>query len=186
MSTTIARPFVDPAALTATVEAVSARRELGQVTFTAFSESAGGLTSRTETGPLLQAGVPDETRHGKYTLHSDEPVPLLGTDTAPSPAEYVLKALAGCYIVTLSTLAASRNITLEKIQLTLSFDINLSGFLGIDDSVRKGATSIQVDVELESPDAPREVLADLAKALETTSPIRDTLANPVQVITTLV
>ncbi|MFP3600219.1 OsmC family protein, partial [Chryseobacterium sp. SIMBA_029] len=78
----------------------------------------GGLTAKTETGPLLQAGVPDDSRRGKYTLHSDEPISLLGTDTAVSPAEYILKGLAGCYVVTLASLAAARNITLEQIRLT--------------------------------------------------------------------
>lgn len=110
---------------------------------------------------------------------------LLGTDTAVSPAEYVLKGLAGCYTVTPAALAAARNITLEQIRLTLGVDIDLSGFLGIDDTVRKGAEGITVDVDLVSPGTPREELEDLVKALEATSPIRDTLANPVTVITTL-
>lgn len=182
---TTTKPFADLAAIEATVEAVTAQRELGRVTFTMNSESAGGLTAKTETGPLLQAGVPDDSRRGKYTLHSDEPISLLGTDTAVSPAEYILKGLAGCYVVTLASLAAARNITLEQIRLTLEFDIDLSGFLGIDESVRKGAEHITVNVELESPGTPREDLQNLVKALEATSPIRDTIANPVKVTTTL-
>ncbi|MFP3547600.1 hypothetical protein SB748_29930, partial [Rhizobium sp. SIMBA_035] len=67
---TTTKPFADLAAIEETVEAVSAQRELGRVTFTMNSESAGGLTAKTETGPLLQAGVPDDSRRGKYTLHS--------------------------------------------------------------------------------------------------------------------
>jgi uncharacterized OsmC-like protein len=186
MNITTTKPFADLAAMEATVEAVTAQRELGRVTFTMNSESTGGLTAKTETGPLMQAGVPDESRRGKYTLHSDEPLSLLGTDTAVSPAEYILKGLAGCYVVTLASLAAARNINLDQIRLTLGFDIDLSGFLGIDKSVRKGAEHITVDVELESAGTSQEDLQDLVKALEATSPIRDTLANPVKVTTTLI
>ena len=44
--------------------------------------------------------------YAQFTLHSHEPVSLLGTDTAVSPAEYILKALpAACYIAALASLA---------------------------------------------------------------------------------
>lgn len=177
--------FADREAIEATVAAVTAQRELGKVTFSMLSESAGGLTAKTVTGPLTQAGTADESRRGKFTLHSDEPVSLLGTNTAVSPAEYILKGLAACYIATLASLAAGRNIPLKHVALTLDFDVDLSGFLGIDDTVRKGAQQITVDVHIDSPGTSREDLEDLIVALEATSPIRDTLANPVPVITRL-
>ncbi|WP_024821080.1 OsmC family protein [Arthrobacter sp. 31Y] len=184
-TSTSTRPFLDLAVIEDTVAAVTENRDLGQVTFTMLSESAGGLTAKTETGPLLQGCVPDEARRGKFTLTSDEPISLLGTDTAVSPAEYILKGLAGCYMVTLASLAAARSIRLESIRLTLGFDIDLSGFLGIDGSVRKGAEEIRVDVEIDSAEASAADLEDLIAALEATSPIRDTLANAVKVTTTL-
>lgn len=185
MTTASTKPFADLTAIEATVQAVTADRKLGKVTFTMLSESTGGLTARTETGALIQAGTPDDSRTGKFTLHSDEPVALLGTDTAASPAEYILKGLAACYTVTLASLAAARNISLDRIRLTLGFDVDLSGFLGIDDTVRKGAQGITVHVEIDSGDTPREQLEDLVQALERTSPIRDTLANAVPVTTHL-
>lgn len=165
--------------------AVSADRELGQVSFTMRSQSTGGLSARTETGALVQAGQADESRRGKFTVHSDEPVSLLGTDTAISPAEYLLKGLAGCYMVTLASLAAARHIKLEQIRLTLGFDIDLAGFPGVDNTVRKGAQGITVDVEIDSPATPREQLEELVHALEHTSPIRDSIANAVTVTTRL-
>lgn len=184
-TTTSAKPFADLAAIEQTVQAVTNDRKLGQVTFTMLSESAGGVTAKTQTGPLVQAGTADESRRGHFTLHSDEPIALLGTDTAVSPAEYILKGLAACYTVTLASLAASRNIPLDQIRLTLGFDIDLSGFLGIDDTVRKGAQGLTVSVEIDSPDTPREQLEDLVQALQKTSPIHDTLANAVPVTTHL-
>lgn len=179
------KPFTDLAAIEATVAAVTAERELGHVRFTMNSTSTGDVTARTQTGALVQGGVKDETREGKFTLTSDEPLPLLGTDTAVSPSEYILQGLASCYMVTLASLAASKNIALDEIRLTLGFDIDLSGFLGIDDTVRKGAQQITVDVEIDSAGTPREELEGLVKALESASPIRDTVANPVPVTTRL-
>ncbi|MGW0819103.1 OsmC family protein [Streptomyces viridiviolaceus] len=179
------KPYVDIAAIEETVAAVTAQRELGKVTFTMHSQSTGGVTAKTETGALIQAGKRDESRRGKFTLRSDEPVPLLGSDTAVNPAEYILKGIAGCYVVTLTSLAAAKKITLDEVRVSLGFDIDLSGFLGIDSTVRKGAQRITADVEIDSPGTPREQLEELVKALEATSPIRDTVANPVTVTTRL-
>lgn len=186
MNTATTQPAVDQTAVEATVAAVTAQRELGYVTFTMRSQSTGGLTAKTQTGPLIQAGVTDESRLGKFTLHSDEPLGLLGADTGVSPAEYLLKSLAGCYTATLAFLAAARNISLDEVRLTLGFETDLSGFLGIDQTVRKGANQVTVDVEIVSASAPRAQIEELVKALEQTSPIRDTIANPVTVTTRLV
>jgi uncharacterized OsmC-like protein len=133
---------------------VTAQRELGQITFTMRSQSTGGLTAKTQTGPMIQAGVPDESRLGKFILQSDEPLGLLGADSAVSPAEYLLKSLAGCYTATLAFLAAARNITLDEVRLMLGFKTDLSGFLGIDKTVRNGAKEITIDVEIDSAGTP--------------------------------
>lgn len=182
---TATRIYADIEAIRQTADAVAANRRLGEVTFTMNAQSTGGLASRVATGALIQGGVSEDSRADKFTVGTDEPVALLGTDTAISPAEYILTGLAGCYTVTLASLAASRNITLDEVRISLGFEIDLGGFLGIDDSVRKGARSIKVDVEIDSPDASREQLEELVSALEETSPILDTIANPVPVTTLL-
>lgn len=179
------KPYVDPDAVCQTKEAVSKQPELGNVAFSMKGKSAGGIAVRMETGALVQNGVADNSRAGKFSLTGDEPVALLGTDTGVSPAEYLLMGLAGCYTVTLTTLAAAKGIELDSIDLELFFDINLNGFLGLDDSVRKGAQGIRVDVHLESTGATREQLEELVRELPANSPIHDTLANPVDITTRL-
>ncbi|WP_256657182.1 OsmC family protein, partial [Klebsiella quasipneumoniae] len=110
---------------------------------------------------------------------------LLGTDTGMSPTEYIMQALAGCYTATLTMMAAEKGIDLDGIELDLNFDINLNGFLGLDSNVRKGAKSIRVDVHLTSKTASREELEALVSEMQKNSPIHDTLANPVEMITRL-
>lgn len=178
-------PYADATQIQETADAVRKDRDLGLVTFAVSSQSDGGLTAATQTEPLIQAGQADESRRGKFTLRSDEPVALLGTDTAVSPAEYLLAGLAGCYMVTVTSLAALKDIELDLVEIELGFDIDLAGFLGVDDSVRKGAQGISVKLNLESNNTPRAELEQLVQELEATSPIRDTLANPVPVTTTL-
>nr|WP_080965093.1 OsmC family protein [Klebsiella pneumoniae] len=62
---------------------------------------------------------------------------------------------------------------------------HLNGFLGLDSNVRKGAKSIRVDVHLTSKTASREELEALVSEMQKNSPIHDTLANPVEMITRL-
>lgn len=84
------KPYVDLDAVKQTKEAVSKQPELGNITFSMKGKSAGGIAVRVETGVLVQNGVADNSRAGKFSLTGDEPVALLGTDTGVSPAEYLL------------------------------------------------------------------------------------------------
>lgn len=183
--TGVRAPSADAAAIRQTVDAVRAEPRMGQVTFRMSSRPAGELRARTSTGALTQGGQTDASRAGRFDLTSDEPAALLGTDAAVSPAEYALKALAGCYTVTLASLAATRGIHIDAMDLELEFDIDLNGFLGIDKTVRKGASQIRVAIGLHSKTASREELQNLIDAVENNSPLRDTLANPVDVVTML-
>src|SRR3546814_19934617 len=154
-------PSSDSEAIKAPVEAWREQPSLGKVTFNMKSRATGGVALENKTGPILQNGNPDASRNAKFPLTSDEPVALLGTDTGVSPAEYALKALAGCYAVTLTSLSASRGIQLDKIAMALNFDIDLNGFLGIDRSVRIGALAIPVTIQLERDGTRREQMKHL-------------------------
>ena len=180
------KPFADIDAIRATQDALRAQPGLGKVIFKVKGKSNGGLAIASQTGPLIQNGQADNSRDGKFTLISDEPVALLGTDTGVSPAEYVLQALAGCYTVTLASMAASKGIDLNGIELELGFDIDLNGFLGVDDNVRKGAQEITIDIKMTSDSASKAQLEELVRDLPNNSPIHDTLANPVKISPRLV
>lgn len=176
---------VDTAALRDTIDAVRADPELAQVTFTLGSEWLDGCHQRGSTGEFRQNGAPVTHRTTAYRFESDEPAALLGTDKAASPAEYVLQALAGCYAVTFATNAAARGIELASLRLEMEIDFDLQGFLNTDASVRPGAQGIKVVVHADSPNATRDQLQELTEAVQRRSPVRDTLAHPVQVTTTL-
>lgn len=186
MTTTTTLNGIDREALSATLDAVRATPALAQVSFTLGSAWLSGCHQRSQTGEMRQNGEAVADRRSRYVLESDEPAALLGTDTAANPAEYVLQALAGCYAVTYATNAALRGIELSPLKLELEVDFDLHGFLGLDDSVRPGAQQIRVNVHAESPNASGEQLQKLTEAVQDHSPIRDTLANPVEVVTTLV
>ncbi|MFJ8855929.1 OsmC family protein [Streptomyces sp. NPDC102437] len=176
---------IDVNALNDTIDAVRANPKLGQVTFAIDGSWQGGCRLDAQTAALTQGGERDEKRSAQYTMSSDEPSALLGTDTAVSPGEYLLQALAGCYTVTIATLAAARGIELDSVRLELEGDVDLRGFLGIAPSIRPGLDQVRVHVHAEAPGATREQLEELIALVERRSPIRDTLANPISVVTTL-
>jgi uncharacterized OsmC-like protein len=177
---------VDREALSATLDAVREKPALAQVSFTLDSAWSSGCHQRSQTGEMRQNGEIVAGRESRYVLESDEPTALLGTDTAANPGEYVLQALAGCYAVTYATNAAMRGIELSSLKLELEVDFDLQGFFNLDESVRPGAQQIRVNVHAESPNASSEQLRALTDAVRQRSPIGDTLANPVDVVTTLV
>ncbi len=176
---------VDVGALRATIEAVRNERALGEVTFSVDGEWKGGFRLDASTGALIQAGKADSSRSGRFSMSSDEPAALLGSDTAVSPGEHLLQALAGCYTVTLAANAAARGVELEGYRLHLEADFDLSGFLGIDANQSPGAQGIRATLELDAPNSTREQLEELVALVESRSPIRDTLTRAVQVSTEL-
>lgn len=176
---------VDLDALHGTIAAVQANRPLGEVTFSVNGDWTGGFRVDSQTGAITQAGTVDSSRSGKFTMSSDEPAALLGTDTAVSPAEYVLQALAGCYTVTLTANAAARGIELQSYHLDLEADFDLASFLGIAPENPPGASQIRVQISLDAPDASRQELEELVEVVTQRSPIRDTLVRPVDVVTEL-
>ncbi|MCW9699126.1 OsmC family protein [Avibacterium sp. 20-129] len=174
-------PFADVTKISELAARIQNDAKLGEFTLHMSSESNGGVGVKTATGITVQGGVADNSRVNKFITLGDEPQAVLGEDRALSPMEYVLQALAGCYTATLTLLAAGKGIELSRIDLKLSVDFDLNGFLKFKD-VRSGASQIRVDIHLESPNTDKEKLDALVDEIANHSPVYDTLVNPVNVI----
>jgi uncharacterized OsmC-like protein len=85
---------------------------------------------------------------------------LVGSDKAPTPAEFVLHALAACLTAGLANIAAARNVNLTEVESTVEGDIDLLGILGLSDDVRNGYQQIKVSFKLrgDDPDKLRQVV----------------------------
>ena len=122
------------------------------------------------------AGQEYTTRKKPFVLDSDEPPVLLGTDQGANPYEFVLHALAAGLTTSLVYHAAARGIHLESVESTLEGDLDIQGFLGLSDKVRRGYKEIRVHFAIKS-DAPAEQLNELMRL----SPVLDIVSNPVPV-----
>ena len=69
-------------------------------------------------------------------LDIDEPLALGGTDQGPNPVEVILAALGSCQEITYRAYATALNIPLDGVSVKLEGDLDLRGFLAVDDTVR--------------------------------------------------
>jgi uncharacterized OsmC-like protein len=167
---------VNVTALGETVEAVIAQPEIAKFQFRIKNKWLGGGHNRSEIKSFYGACQEDSTRTEPFVLDNDEPPVLLGKDQGANPVEYVLHALAGCMTTTMVYHAAARGIHIESVETELEGDLDLHGFLRLDETVRNGYENIRVKFKVKSDAAP-EVLADLARI----SPVFDIVSNPVPV-----
>ncbi|MHC4415263.1 MAG: OsmC family protein [Planctomycetota bacterium] len=167
---------VDVNRLLDTIDQIKKEPGLASFKFRAKNQWLGSTRNRSTIKEFYGAGQEDQTRTEPYVFDADEPPILLGEDKGANPVEYVLHALAACLTTTMVCHAASRGIEIESVESQLEGDIDVRGFLGLSDSVRKGYENIRVTFRVKS-DAGPEKLAELAKF----SPVFDTISNPVNV-----
>ena len=170
---------VDLDRLSGTIGAVSADAALARFQFRARNHWIDGGYSRTTIQGFYGAGQEDATRTEPFTVDADEPPVLLGQNRAPNTVEYVLHALAACVSGTIVYHAAARGIALDGVETTISGDLDLHGFLGLDSDVRPGYEQIRVTITVAG-DFDDDQFAELA-TLTRYSPVRDIVSNPVPV-----
>ena len=103
----------------------------------------------------------------------NEPTVLAGTDKAANPVEHLLNALAACLTTTLVYHAAVRGIEIRALEADVEGDIDLRGFLGLSNEVRRGFQNIRVKFRVDTDAGNVELL----KALSKLSPVFDTTQN---------
>ncbi|WP_263788168.1 OsmC family protein [Salinibacter grassmerensis] len=131
-----------------------------------------------------QGGAQSETEARGRTISADEPEDLGGQDSAIDPVELLLASLGSCLSIGLVTQAAKRDVDFNDFEIEVTGDLDLRGYLGVDDTVRPGFTNIEYTVRIDS-DAEPEVLHEILEAAEAGSPMYDNILNGVSVTSNL-
>jgi uncharacterized OsmC-like protein len=174
------RNGVDSAQMYGTLDAIKANPELGVFQFRATNRWVDGAHNRSTIQNFYGAGQEDQSRAQAFTLDAGEPAVLLGTDTGPNPAEYLLHALAACLTTTLVYVATARKVRLLEVESTLEGDLDVQGALGLDDSYRNGFTKLRVSFKVKA-DAPDEKVQELIERAQARSVVFDIVSNGVPV-----
>ncbi|HSA60775.1 MAG TPA: OsmC family protein [Nitrospiraceae bacterium] len=159
-----------------TVTAIQQNPNLALSQFRAANRWINGGHNRSTIQGFYAAGQEDTTRSKPFMLDADEPPVLLGRDQGANPVEFVLHALAACLTTSLVYHAAARGIRVESVESKLEGDLDLQGFLGLSDKVRRGYKEIRVHFTVKS-----DASAEQLKELTTFSPVHDIVSNPVPV-----
>lgn len=165
--------------LNALVSRVKANPALAKFKFRAKSKWISGAHSHSTFDSLYGVGM-DHKRATPLFLEGDEPAALLGTDLAPNAGEATLHALSSCLGVTYAYTAATMGIDISSLGFELETDSDLQGFMALDKNVRPGLSQIRVKIKLECNGTPKQI-QDLHAQVLKTSPIYDTLRNPVDI-----
>lgn len=184
MATATITNGIDVQQLVDTIEHVKQDPRLGEFTFRARATWKEGTHSIGEIPAFTHAGKVDDSRDEPFTLQGDEPPVLLGDNRGPNAVELALQSLAFCYAVGYAANAAARGIELDSMEYVVEGDFDVRPFLG-QAGPRPGFTAIRAAGRVSSPNASREQLEELCQYVQDTSPVRDILANPTPVETTL-
>ena|ERR671931_473394 len=174
------RNGVDTDKMFATLDLIKAQPELARFQFRATNRWLGGAHNRSTVKGFYAAGGEDTTREDAFELDAGEPAILLGTDTGPNPAEYLLHALAACLTTSIVYVAAARKVELTSVESTLTGDMDVRGALGVDPEPRNGFERIGVSFRVTG-DAPEEKLREVVERATERSAVYDMVTNGVPV-----
>jgi uncharacterized OsmC-like protein len=115
-----------------------------------------------------------------FVVLSDEPSEFGVSDAAPSPAEQLIGALAGCVTATTNAYASLNGVEITDLKVDVDGDLNLQGMLALRDDVAIGFKNIRIKTSI-SGNASEEILQEMAELGYKYSPIRNTVSHNVPV-----
>src|SRR3954462_9303204 len=113
------RPGIATAPVYGPLAALKAQPELARFEFRATNRWISGTHSRSTIHGFWGAGQEDSSCETPFVVDASEPPGLFGHNEAPTPAEFLLHALAGCLKQTIINVAFARKVTLTEVSSTL-------------------------------------------------------------------
>jgi uncharacterized OsmC-like protein len=162
--------------ITSVISEINADANNAKWKFWSKNQWMGGAVNQSAFKNFYSLGEENTSRIVPFMLKADEPVSLSGNDAAPNPVEYLLHALTSCLTTSLVAHAAVRGIAIEEITSSTEGDIDIRGFLGLSEDVRKGYQAIRITMKVKS-----EATAEQLKELALFSPVYDVVSNSLPV-----
>lgn len=156
--------------------AVAQNSKDGIAQFQVTTEWTGGTKSASSIKEMMLGGQKLER---DFQILIDEPAELLGANLAANPQEYLMAALNACMIVGYVAAASLENVNLKSLKIHTKGQLDLRGFLGLDENIKPGYEELQYKVVV-SGDGTQEQWNRIHETVIRTSPNRWNIANAIQ------
>jgi len=123
-----------------------------------------------------------KTTAGKHEAYVDQPEAMGGTDTAPTPLDYVFIALGGCLVTIAKIVAGQKKINLRGVEVDVTGTLDLEVLRGQNTEDRAGFESFVANVKIDA-DLTEEEKKEFLEEVDRRCPVSDNLmyATPVTV-----
>ncbi len=164
------------------IETITANPEAGKSRWTVSSRWQGGTRSDHLVDGVEIGG---QKVQRAFRIQIDEPLELCGTNQFANPQEYLLAATNACMMVGYAAVAALMGVKLTKLELEITGDIDLRGFLDIDRSVPPGYEQLHYTVRIAGDGTP-EQFEKLHEVVQRTSPNYYNISHPIELTSELI
>ncbi|MDX9851344.1 MAG: OsmC family protein [Anaerolineaceae bacterium] len=124
----------------------------------------------------LVEGFKIESRVRQHVVYTDQPPAGGGTDSGPTPPEYLLVSLAGCIVTLGQIIAKQERLPVRNIEVDIEGGFETDVLMGKNTELRAGFSSIRVHVKLDA-DMTQEEKEHLIHKIDARCPISDNLIN---------
>jgi putative redox protein len=128
----------------------------------------------------LKSNTAVDIRARRFLWRSDEPKPVGGADSGPTPYEFLLGSLAACTAMTLRLHANNTNIPLSGVDITLEYDReHAEDCTSLTDNAADLATGIRIRIMIHGQvtELQRTQLTQVAEQC----PVHKMLASPISI-----
>lgn len=167
---------LDVGALKEKVDAIARDPAKGRSTFTATTTWEGRLRSRSRIDHWTLGG---ERIPVDFELAIDEPCELLGEGKHANPQMVLMAAVNACMLNTYVAAASVMGVQLEHLEVECSGELDLRGFLGIDERVPAGYQSVDVVFRVRG-DGTRQQFDKMLELVRRQSPNYYTLTHAIE------
>jgi len=115
-----------------------------------------------------------KTTAGKHEAFIDQPEGMGGTDTAPTPLDYIFIALGSCLVTIAKIVAGQNKIDLRGVEVDVSGDLDLEVLREKNKKDRAGFTSITPKVKIDA-DISDEEKKEFLEEVDRRCPVSDNL-----------
>ena len=157
---------LDTQALHQLIDTVKSDADQGQTHWHVNTRWEGGTQTRTRVDHYEIGGQRVEK---DWTIQTDEPIEIGGTNQAPNPQEVLMAGLNACMTVGYAAVGALMGINIQSLEIETQGEIDLRGFFGLDPDVAAGYEGLRYTVRIKSDGTPEQV-QELHAAVQKCSP----------------